>query len=146
MTVRVDECHSFGLYKKGSASVQYKPKFYINNKLVPPIEYDEPFTYLGCHFDFKMSDSKHKDQLLNQLENIDKLPLHPLNKLLLYQRYALSKISWHMTVTNISNTWVKQNIDNIVSKYTLLWLEIPISGTLNISINASYAMPSNILK
>ena len=28
--------------------------------------------------------------------------------------------------------WMKKNIDNIVSRYIKLWLEIPVNGTLNI--------------
>ena len=90
---RVDKCHSFGIRKKGSIAAQYKPKLYIANKLVSPTGIDEHFTYLGRHFDFKMSDLKHKENLIStvteQLSTIDRLPLHPRNKLLLYQRYTL---------------------------------------------------------
>ena len=136
MIVRVDKCHSFGIKKKGTLSVQFKPKLYIDNQLIPPIDYDKPFTYLGRYFDFKMSDNQHQteiiDTITDHLEKINQLPLHPRNKILLYQRVVLSKISWHLTVTHISNTWVKNNVDNIVSKYIRLWLEIPISGTLSI--------------
>ena len=64
MLVRVDKCHSFGILKKGSIAAQYKPKLYIDNKLVSPTGIDEHFTYLGCHFDFKMSDLKHKENLI----------------------------------------------------------------------------------
>ena len=136
MLVRVDKCHSFGIRKKGSIAAQYKPKLYIDNKLVSPTGIDEHFTYLGRHFDFKMSDLKHKENLIStvteQLSTIDRLPLHPRNKLLLYQCYTLSKISWDMTVTNITSTWMKNNVDNLVSRYIKSWLEIPISGTLNV--------------
>ena len=70
--------------------------------------------------------------ITDQIEIIDNLPLHPKNKLKLYQQWILSKVSWHLTVTKISNTWMKNNIDNIVSRYIRLWLEIPVNGTLNI--------------
>ena len=63
---------------------------------------------------------------------IDKLPLHPKHKIMLYQRYVLSKISWHLTIADLPITWVKQNLDNIVSKFNRTWLEIPVAGTLNI--------------
>ena len=83
-----------------------------------------------------MSSNKHKIEivdLLNELfTKIDFLPLHPKNKLLLYKRYVLSKISWHLTVANLSGTWVKNNIDNVACKFIRSWLEIPISGTLDI--------------
>ena len=34
--------------------------------------------------------------------------------------------------TKILNTWMKNNINYIVSRYFRLWLEIPVNGTLNI--------------
>ena len=56
-----------------------------------------------------MTDEDHKTELLDLfndiISQIDKLPLHPKNKILLYNRYLFSKISWHFTVTNISKTW-----------------------------------------
>jgi len=83
-----------------------------------------------------MSDHQHKDNLENCFKDlvciIDSLQLQPKNKITLYHRYVLSKISWDMTVSNISLTWVKENLDNILCKYIRSWLEIPISGTLDI--------------
>ena len=66
------------------------------------------------------------------MESIDKLPLHPRNKLLVYHRYVLAKLSWELTVSDISETWVKEALDSIVHKYVREWLEIPINGTLDI--------------
>lgn len=136
MLIRPDKCHSFGIAKKDTKSIQIKPKLYINNNLISPVEPDESFVYLGRHFDFKMSDKEHKEETLNKvkeiLETIDGLPLHPKNKIQIYQKYLLSKISWHLTVTNIPITWIKNNIDNVVSRYVRSWLELPISGTMKI--------------
>ena len=56
----------------------------------------------------------------------------PRNKLLIYHRYVLGKIYWHLTVTNISVTWVKENLDNMVQNYVRSWLELPVSETLKI--------------
>ena len=142
MTIKASKCHSFGICKKGTTSTQYKPKLYLDNALVPPVKLDDCFIYLGRHFDFKMSDDKHKSELIetvtDQIEITDKLPLHPKTKLKLYQQWTLSKISWHLTVTKMSNTWVKNKIDAIVSRYICetiayirLCLEIPVNGTLN---------------
>ena len=52
---------------------------------------------------------------------------------MLYQRYVLSKISWHLTIADLPITWVKQNLDNIASKFICTWLEIPVAGNLNIT-------------
>ena len=81
MTIKASKCHSFGICKKGTTSTQYKPKLCSDNALVPPFKLNDNFTYLGHHFDFKMSDDKHKSELIetmtDQIEIKDKLPLHP---------------------------------------------------------------------
>ena len=83
-----------------------------------------------------MTNKDHKDILLSKtnefINSIDNLLLHPKNKILLYQRYVLSKISWHLAVADLPVTWVKETLDNIGSKLILSWLEIPTTGTLNI--------------
>ena len=137
MLIRPDKCHSFGMKKNSTKSVQYSPKVYINNELVKPIKPDESFLYLGRHYDHDMSEKEHKNALTKNLkemlEKIDSLDVQPKNKMLIYQRYVLSKISWDLTVTNISITRIKNNLDNMVSYYVRSWLEIPVSGTLKIA-------------
>ena len=135
MAIKASQCHSFGICKKGTTSTQYKPKLYLDNALVTSVKLGNWFTYLSRRFDFKMTDDKQKRELIgtitDQIEIIDKLPLHPKYKLKLYQQWT-SKISRHLTITKISNTWMKKNNDNIVSRYIKLWLEIPVNGTWNI--------------
>ena len=57
--------------------------------------------------------------------------MHPRNKILLYSRYLLSKISWDFTITDISQTWICETLDGIATKYIRKWLELPISATLS---------------
>ena len=136
MVIRVDKCHSFGMKKVCLSSRQYKPKLYINNELIPSIDINESFKYLGRHFDYSMSNQVHKDNLCDTvdelLKDIDSLSLHPRNKLLIYHHYLLSKISWDLTIADVSMTWIKQTLDNKVSDYIRRWLEMPISGTLDV--------------
>ena len=65
------------------------------------------------------------------LKQINSFHIHPKNKLLLYNRYVLSKLSWHLTVAVLSKTWICQHLDNLVSKYVRQWLELPFSATLS---------------
>ena len=135
MIIRVDKCSTFGIKKDLTKSIQYLPKLFINNCLVPRVDIGKSFRYLGRYFDFNMTDGDHKSEiyetLANILKEIDDLPLHPKNKILLYSRYALSKISWHFTVSDISKTWVIEKLDSTVSTYIRKWLELPISATLS---------------
>ncbi len=126
MFIRVEKCSTFGIRKAS--------KLFINSMLIPTVKISESFQYLGRYFSFHMSDDAHKSEITSLIKdlmsNIDSKPLHPKNKLLLYSRYVLSKVSWHFTLSNISQTWVKENIDSVVNSYIRRWLEIPISGTL----------------
>ena len=135
MFIRVEKCSTFGIKKAATKSVQYLPKLIINSVLIPTVKIGESFNYLGRYFNFNMSDDVHKSEISSLMEdlmsNIDSKPLHPKNKLLLYSRYVFSKLSWHFTVSNISQTWIKENIDSVVNSYIRRWLEIPISGTLS---------------
>ena len=99
MIVSIDKCHSFGIKKSGTSSKQLQP-----------VKQDEYFTYLGRHFDYKMTNNQHKYDLLSDtkdmMKRIDDLPLHSKNKMLIYQRYILSKLSWNLTISDIDITWV----------------------------------------
>ncbi|CAB3999364.1 Hypothetical predicted protein [Paramuricea clavata] len=135
MIIRVDKCSTFGIKKALTKSIQYLPKLLINKQLIPKINIGEAFQYLGRYFSFNMSDEHHKSELISLVEelmaDIDSKPLHPKNKIPLYSRYLLSKLSWHFTVSSVSKTWVTENIDSKVNSYIRKWPDIPISGTLS---------------
>ena len=122
MITRVDKSNSFGIRASGTSSKQFQPKLSVNNELVPPVRQDEYFTYLGRHFDYKMTNNQHKGDLLSDTNDMMKiivnLPLHPKNKMLIYQRYVLSKSGCNLTIADIDITWVKQSHDSIVNQYS----------------------------
>ena len=88
MIIRVDKCSSFGIKKDTTKSVQYLPKLFLNNLLVPRVKIDESFRYLGRYFNLNMSGENHKSELLDTftdiLIKIDELPLRPKNKIILH--------------------------------------------------------------
>ena len=123
MIIRVDKCKTFGMAKIGSQCKQYLPKLFLNNELVPQVKLEESFTYLHRHFNYAMDDAEHKSHVQERtneiLQDIDKLPLHPRHKFALYKSYLLPQISWDLTVANIGLTWVKNNLDNVVSSSSI---------------------------
>ena len=52
------------------------------------------------------------------------LPLHPKHKINIVVRYVYSKLRWRLTTYDISHTWVKQNLDSIVTEYLKRWLNL----------------------
>ena len=120
MIIRVDKCSTFGIRKLCTKSVQYLPKLLINGVLIPFVEMGESFRYLGRFFDFNMSNNQHMSELSSLVQ-----------KLLLYSRYVLSKLSWHFTIANISKTCITEHLDSVVNGYIRKWLDIPISRTVS---------------
>ena len=108
MIIRADKCSSFGIRKSATSSVQFLPKLIINKDLVPTVKIGESFKYLGRYVSFSMQNFEHKtillDTITDLLTKIDNTPSHPKNKLLLYHRFVLSKISWHFTIADLSKS------------------------------------------
>ena len=82
-----------------------------------------------------MNSQKHKEELsettTTTLNYIDTLPLFPNNKLNLYSKYLLSKLSWHLTIADIPGNWVKEMLVYLYHKKLRSWLDISINGTLD---------------
>ena len=73
------------------------------------------------------------------------MPIHPKNKIMLYSRYLLSKVSWHLTVADLTKTWVEQNLDSRCTYHLRLWLEIPPCGTLSNLCQNKSKFRSNVI-
>ena len=43
----------------------------------------------------------------------------------------MSKLSWHLIVADIDQTWIINSLDSLAHNYLRRWLEIPASGTLS---------------
>ena len=133
MIIRVDKCKTFGVAKLGSTAKQIYPKLFVNGEIISALKENESFKYLGRYYNFDMSNENHKKILIEEVEDIlsiiAELPLHPKHKLDLYNRYLLSKISWHLTIADLTETWVKEVLDNKCHNAFRRWLEIPANGT-----------------
>ena len=46
LSIRVEKCHTFGIKKSSTASVQYQPRILVNNKPIPPTDIDDNFTLI----------------------------------------------------------------------------------------------------
>ena len=148
----MDKCITFGIKKFSTRCLQFQPKLLVNSKSVPTVKNGESFKYLARFFKFEMNNKDHKDLLLfslhNMLQTVESLHIHSKNKFFLYHRYILSKLSWHLTVADLSKTWICEHLDNFVTKYIRYWLELPISATLSAIIlshhnfGLSFQLPS----
>ena len=119
--IRVGKCITFGIKQSAISSVQFLPKLIINNSLLPNVERNNSFKYLGRFFDYSMNNSDHMSALISTINDlmtkIDCLPCHPKSKLLPYHRFSPSKLSWHLTIADLIKTWAIDNLDSIVIGY-----------------------------
>ena len=122
MLILEDKCITFGTTKFSTSSLQFQPKFFINSKIMPPVKNGESFKYLGRFFNVDMDNKDHKEilksSLQTMLKTVDSLYIHPKNKLLLYHRYILSKVSW-------LQIWVRHGFQ---TTWITLSLNISVSG------------------
>ena len=100
--------------------------------MIPQIGINERFTYLGKQFSFNMKTEFVEFDLVKELsgylEKLDLLPLHPDNKCNIVTKFIFSKLRWKLSIYNLSETWVIQNLDNIVYSYVRKWFGIPVCG------------------
>ena len=111
--IRFDKCTTFGIRKPRTKSVQRLLELLVNGVLVPCVEIGESFRYLGCYFDFNMSNSQHMSELSSLVQHlmsdIDEKPATTSQK----QTFAVSKLSklfWHLPVADISKTWIIEDL------------------------------------
>ena len=91
----------------------------------------------------------HMSTLLSTIKDLmietDNTPCDPKYKLLLYHRFVLSKLSWHLTIADLGKTWVIDTLANIVASYVRKWLELPISATISSLILNKYRYGVNLV-
>ena len=72
------------------------------------------FTYLGKDFNMHMSNDYIKSQLVSTIEKhlqiTDQLPLHPLQKIEICQRFISSELKWQFSIYNLNETWVAETL------------------------------------
>ena len=72
------------------------------------------------------------DNIFKYIKIIGVLPLHPKNKILIVQRFVFSKLRWSFSIYDLTETWVKQKLDDVIlNKYYRKWVNMPISGNRN---------------
>jgi hypothetical protein len=68
--------------------------------MIPPVEIDGSFRYLGKMFSYTMGTdeirNEQEEELTSYLDKVDKLPLHPKNKLLIINKFVYNKLRWRL--------------------------------------------------
>ena len=94
--------------------------------MIPPVEIDGSFRYLGKMFSYTMGTDEIRneleEELTSYLDKVDKLPLHPKNKLLIINKFVYNKLRWRLSVYHLSESWATKSLDGKVIHYVKRWL------------------------
>jgi hypothetical protein len=64
-----------------------------------------------------------KEELSSYLDKVDKLPLHPKNKLLIINKFVYNKLRWRLSVYHLSESLATKSLDaGKVIHYVKRWL------------------------
>ena len=81
-----------------------------------------------------MNSNEIKAELRNEIrkyvETIEKPPIESFHKIEIMQRYVFSKLKWRFSVYHLTETWVSENLDNVINRYYRKWLHFPLSGNI----------------
>ena len=156
LIVRVEKCKTFGVRKTKTTSIQYKPYLKICNEMVPQVEINDRFKYLGKEFSYDMTtdfvEAELKEDMTSYLKTLDSLPLHPHHKVSVITKYIYSKLRWRLSIYSISETWTIQNLDNVVNKYIRKWFGMHVGANITHltmppkRLGLNFKSVSNILK
>ena len=128
----------------------------VNNEMIPPVEIDGSFRYLGKMFSYTMGTdeirNELKEELTSYLDKVDKLPLHPKNKLLIINKFVYNKLRWRLSVYHLSESWATKSLDGKVIHYVKRWLHFHQGANLtHLKLSVSkfglgFQLPSDVLK
>ena len=81
-----------------------------------------------------------KNGVRKYVETIEKLPIKSFHQIEIMQRYVFSELKWWFSVYHLTETWVSENLDNVINRYYRKWLHFPVGG------NATHlSLPKNKL-
>ena len=107
--------------------------FSVGGNNIPPVKIGGFMTYVGHKFSFSANAENAKTDLLNNIhEAIDisyKLPITLLLKCHALNLQLRAKLSFILSHYAISCTWIKNNLDTLVTERVRKWLDLPPCST-----------------
>lgn len=132
MEMRIDKCISYGMRKSNGNYEQFMPRLTIDDVAIPRVAIGDGFEYLGKVYDFGCTNNKLKNKLLAKLIDMLKtttdLNVRPQQKLHILRKYIPCQLRFDLRSSDISLTWISNNLDNKIIEAVRNWLSIPISG------------------
>ena len=135
MKLRINKCSTFGMQRTYASYVQFQPVLCVGDQVLPPVEMDKSFKYLGKLFNFGMREIEIKEQLEERLSGIlittSCLKIKPQTKLRILRLYLPTQFTFELRVYEISLTWITQHLDAMIDDNVRRWLALPVSSCVS---------------
>jgi len=133
VTIRPDKCFAYAAAQRNGKYQQIKPSLSVNGNDIPTIEIGSSMTYLGQHFSFASDSDLAKAALTcatkEAINSVHQLPITPLLKCHALNLKLRAALSFLLSHNSISLTWIKLNLDNLVTIRIRQWLDLPPCAT-----------------
>ena len=133
LIIRPDKCFAYAASKRNGVYQQIIPSFSVNGAPITPIKMGESMTYLGHQFSFpidvEIAQSILLSETLHAIEDVKHLPISPLLKCHALILQLRAKLSFSLSHSNVSLTWIKNNLDNMINGKVREWLDQPPCAT-----------------
>ena len=71
-----------------------------------------------------------KNEVRKYVETIDQLLIKCSHKIEIMQRYTFTKLKWWFSVYHLTETWVSENLDNLINRWYRKWSHFSVSGNM----------------
>ena len=133
LIIRPDKCFAYAASKRNGIYQQILPSFSVNGVPISPIKIGESMTYLGHQFSFstdaEIAQSILLADTLQAIEHVKHLPITPLLKCHALNLQLRAKLSFSLSHCSLSLTWIKNNLNNIITGKIREWLDQPPCAT-----------------
>jgi len=133
LIIRPDKSFAYAAAQRSGRYQQIQPSFTINGTVIPAIESGGFMTYLGRRFSFAADLDLAKkiltDSTNEALRFVNDLPISPMQKCHALNLQLRAHLSFPLSHYSVSKTWIKANLDSLVTGQVRRWFDLPPSTT-----------------
>ena len=130
LKAKIPKCRSMVI--QASTGKRVRPRLSIGCKIIPPVEEDDSFKFLGMPIRIFKNNNTARSSLKNQLQKmlsaIDETPLTPQQKLRLFRLGICPRLLWPLLIEEFPFTWLERELQPLATRTLKRWVGLPRSS------------------
>ena len=126
LVIKIPKCSCLGLAYKSKDHL-HDPTISICDQKVPFLGH-KSFKFLGMPINGQLSTTDYNIFLKNKLQElmtkVDFCPVSSSRKLQLYHQAVYPRLTWYLCLLPLAPSWMKTDLDNIVTFYLKKWCKL----------------------